>query len=157
MAGYPPYNPYAYAQQVNPYEQMRNNFQMQQNQYQQPYVQQVAPQNNFLKVVEGIESVNVADVPVDGNPYYFIKPDGSAIYAKRWLPDCTTRVVTYLPVENKQGVVDQKENPLNEELMNRFNMLEEKIDNISKMFSSNSKPVVKNNKKEEVNNDAKSN
>ena len=41
--------------------------------------------------------------------------------------------------------------------MNRFNMLEEKIDNISKMFSSNNKPVVKNNKKEEVNNDAKSN
>lgn len=157
MAGYPPYNPYAYAQQVNPYEQMRNNFQMQQNQYQQPYVQQVAPQNNFLKVVEGIESVNVADVPVDGNPYYFIKPDGSAIYAKRWLPDCTTRVVTYLHVENKQGVVEQKENSLNEELMNRFNMLEEKIDNISKMFSSNNKPVVKSNKKEEVNNDAKSN
>lgn len=157
MAGYPPYNPYAYTQQVNPYEQMRNNFQMQQSQYQQPYVQQVASQNNFLKVVEGIESVNVADVPVDGNSYYFIKPDGSAIYAKRWLPDCTTRVVTYLPVENKQEVVEQKENPLNEELMNRFNMLEEKIDNISKMFSSNNKSVAKNNKKEEVNNDAKSN
>lgn len=151
MAVYPPYNPYNYGQQINPYDsQMRNNnFQMQQQYVQPQYNQQVTQPNNFLKVVENIESVNVADIPVDGNSYYFIKPDGSAIYSKRWLPNCTTKIVTYLPVEEQQEVVDKKESLLNDEFINRFDSIEEKIDGLSKMFLANSKPATKG-KKEEV-------
>lgn len=154
MAVYPQYNPYSYGQQMNPYDaQMRsNNFQMQQPQQYIPtqYNQQVVPQNNFFKVVESIEAVNVADIPIDGNPYYFIKPDGSAIYSKRWLPNCsTTKIVTYLPLEEQQEVVNKNDILLSDEVMNRFNSIEEKIDGLSKMFSTNNKPVAKN-KKEDV-------
>ena len=86
-----------YQQQINPYVQRMENLQ----QFQQVLQQPPTFQNNFPvinKVVENIDMVKVADIPMDGNMYYFPKADGTEIYTKQFGIDGRTRILTFKPV-----------------------------------------------------------
>lgn len=128
-----PINPYNYQERVN-----ANQPQMQ--------VMQPLQNNNFIKVVDSVDSVRVADIPMDYNIYYFAKPDGSEVYSKCWNRNGTTDVRIYKQIENS---VEQSVNLANE-LIDRLNSLEGKIDNIEKLFVSISQPkqTVNKNKKD---------
>lgn len=85
-----------YQQQINPYMQRMENLQ----QFQQALQQPPTFQNNFSvisKVVENIDMVKVADIPMDGNMYYFPKADGTEIYTKQFGIDGRTRILTFKP------------------------------------------------------------
>lgn len=106
------------------------------------------------KVVESIDIVKATDIPMDGNMYYFPKADGSEIYAKQWLQNGRTNIITFIPVMSDEK--SKKEN-VNQESFEEFKIsleniksdlqtLNEKIDKISKT-PNNSKT------KKEVNTD----
>lgn len=81
--------------QFNPYLQRMENLQ----QFQQTL--NPAPQNQYMsigKVVESMDMVKVADIPMDGNVYYFPKADGSEIYSKQFMPNGQTRILTFKPI-----------------------------------------------------------
>ena len=42
--------------------------------------------------------VKATDIPMDGNVYYFPKADGSVIYGKQWLPNGTTKILSFKAV-----------------------------------------------------------
>lgn len=146
---YPNYlNPYmgGYMGQQNPMNQMNQANQM------QPYQQNYQQQNNYnpvSKVVDSLEMVRTQDIPMDGQMYFFPKADGTIVYGKRWLPNCTTQITAYMPqVENKNEAIADKEivdaskvTISDTELSQRMVSIEEKIDNIEKILSK--KPVVK--------------
>lgn len=131
--------------------QMDNRFnQLQQFQWslqnmQQPQTQ---PQNNQLigKIVDNIEMVKIADIPMDGNVYYFPKADGSEIYGKRWLPSGQTQTVTYklfAPSEelanNDEKVPTIEADGLLELFNSRFDELADKIEKLSKTTTPKAK------------------
>lgn len=116
----------------------------------QPMVQQyVQPMNGLLgKVVDSLEVVKATDVPMDGNCYYFPKADGTEIYAKRWLSNGTTEVVTYKPsmeVVPAQESVEQK--TLHGDILEKLDGIEERIGKIEKSLGNRSTQV--RSKKEE--------
>lgn len=96
MQPYPNPNYYTqYQQQFNPYLQRMENLQ----QFQQTI--NPAPQNQYMsigKVVESMDMVKVADIPMDGQPYYFPKADGTEIYSKQFMPNGQTRILTFKPL-----------------------------------------------------------
>ncbi|MBR5172903.1 MAG: hypothetical protein IKW14_05845 [Phascolarctobacterium sp.] len=99
-----------YQQQINPYVQRMENLQ----QFQQVLQQPPTFQNNFPvinKVVENIDMVKVADIPMDGNMYYFPKADGTEIYTKQFGIDGRTRILTFKPVldENTNNLPNEEE------------------------------------------------
>lgn len=97
MQPYPNPNYYMqYQQQYNPYLQRMENLQ----QFQQAINPPVQSQQ-FIpigKIVESIDMVKVADIPMDGNTYYFPKADGSEIYSKQFMPNGQTRILTFKPL-----------------------------------------------------------
>lgn len=118
--------------------------QFQSMQYQQPQNQfNQMQQNNRL--VEGYEQVKYAEVPADGSAYYFYKADGSEIYSKKWLPNCTTDVKVYkLCVED-----EAKSNPFEDmtnAILDKLNSLDERLQKIEKSFLGRNNTA----KKEEV-------
>lgn len=141
---YPNYmNPYmsGYMGQQNPVNQFG-----QVNQP-QPYQQQNS-YNPVSKVVDSLEMVRTQDIPMDGQLYFFPKADGSIVYGKRWLPNCTTQITAYIPqVESKPEIAATEKDEAKQvfvsdaELSQRMVAIEEKIDNIEKLLSK--KPVVK--------------
>lgn len=99
-----------YQQQINPYMQRMENLQ----QFQQALQQPPTFQSNFPiinKVVENIDMVKVADIPMDGNMYYFPKADGTEIYTKQFGIDGRTRILTFKPVldENPSNSPSEEE------------------------------------------------
>lgn len=124
--------------QFNPYLQRMENLQ----QFQQTI--NPAPQNQYMsigKVVESMDMVKVADIPMDGQPYYFPKADGSEIYSKQFMPNGQTRILTFKPITDD----NPNDLPLGEEKLkfDTFNeilegiqadikTLSEKVDKISK-------------------------
>ena len=78
-------------QQYNPYMQRMENLQQFQQAIQQPLQNNpnLSPGLNMLaslgKVVESMDMVKVADIPMDGNMYYFPKADGTEIYSKQFM------------------------------------------------------------------------
>lgn len=113
----------------------------------QPPVQQ--RQNSVLpgKIVESFEVFKTIDIPMDGNIYYFPKADGTELYTKKWLPNGTTLTLTYRLKEDENGVsVETNDNDL---IIEKLNMLDEKIAKIEKMFSKPSNNG-RGNKKEEL-------
>lgn len=152
MQPYP--NPNYYLQymqpQINPYMQRMENLQQ---------FQQTLNGNQFQpigKMVESIEMVKTIEIPMDGNLYYFPKPDGTEVYSKQWLPNGQTRILTFKPLlddePNNSTPNDQKSNlgalervtgALQEEL-NKLNLrLDEISEKISaKSFSKSKKEVV---------------
>lgn len=129
-----------YQQQINPYMQRMENLQ----QFQQALQQPPTFQNNFSvisKVVENIDMVKVADIPMDGNMYYFPKADGTEIYTKQFGMDGRTRILTFKPVldENPNNLPSEEEklkiDTFNDVLMGiqrDIKELTEKVDKITK-------------------------
>lgn len=129
-----------YQQQINPYMQRMENLQ----QFQQALQQPPTFQNNFSvisKVVENIDMVKVADIPMDGNMYYFPKADGTEIYTKQFGMDGRTRILTFKPVldENPNNLSNEEEklkiDAFNDVLMGiqkDIKELTEKVDKITK-------------------------
>ena len=129
-----------YQQQINPYIQRMENLQ----QFQQALQQPPTFQNNFSvisKVVENIDMVKVADIPMDGNMYYFPKADGTEIYTKQFGMDGRTRILTFKPVldENPNNSPNEEEkmkiDAFNDVLMGiqkDIKELTEKVDKITK-------------------------
>ena len=129
-----------YQQQINPYMQRMENLQ----QFQQALQQPPTFQNNFSvisKVVENIDMVKVADIPMDGNMYYFPKADGTEIYTKQFGMDGRTRILTFKPVldENPNNLPSEEEklkiDAFNDVLLGiqkDIKELAEKVDKITK-------------------------
>ena len=129
-----------YQQQINPYMQRMENLQ----QFQQALQQPPTFQNNFSvisKVVENIDMVKVADIPMDGNMYYFPKADGTEIYTKQFGMDGRTRILTFKPAldENPNNLPSEEEKlkieAFNDVLMGiqkDIKELTEKVDKITK-------------------------
>lgn len=103
---YIPYMPYNGYQQPSPYMDRLANLQQFQQSIQQPIPQpqmnvqpQMQPQNYLSgKVVDSLDVVKATDIPMDGNMYYFPKADGTEVFAKRWMANGTTQIITYKPV-----------------------------------------------------------
>lgn len=90
-------NYYAWSQQYfpqqNPYLQRIENLQQ--------FQQTLQPQTQVPaigKIVESVDIVKVTDIPMDGNMYYFPKADGTEIYAKQFMSNGQTRILTFKPV-----------------------------------------------------------
>lgn len=122
---YPNYQGYQQTQQYNPYQMQY------QPQIQQP--QLVQPTLNG-KIVDGIDTVKIQDVPM-GSFGVYPKADMSGVYVKVWQNDGSTRIIEYSPIvtENKpvEKVFNYEEafNSLKESIAN----LDSKIDKIQSM------------------------
>lgn len=133
------YPQYQQPMQPNPYMQRMENLQ----QFQQainpaPQSQQFMP---LGKVVDSVDMVKVADIPMDGSPYYFPRADGSEIYSKQFMPNGQTRILTFKPIlESEPNTLSNDEEKLKFDTFNAFlegiqadiKTLSEKVDKISK-------------------------
>ena len=140
---YYPFNTNYQPAQQNPYMQ-RMEYLQQYQQNLQPQVPQPQMSNQLPalgKIVESIDIVKATDIPMDGNMYYFPKADGSEIYAKQWLANGTSQILSFKPVLNdSQGnVQDKQEMPkmgLSDDLvmafMQRFDDLTDRFDKLEK-------------------------
>lgn len=132
-----PYNYNANVQNYQPYGNMTNN-----------YLQQ---SNVVNKIVDSLEVVKATDIPMDGNTYYFPKADGTEIYGKRWLPNCTTEIISYKKVieevTSEPNVEGNKIDLLT--VMSRFDELNERFDKLEKSLYP--KQTNQNKRKENVN------
>lgn len=137
--------------QYNPYADRIAQLQAQQQQLQAS--QNMAP---LGKVIESIDVLKTLEVPMDGQQYYFPKADGSEVYTKQWLPNGTTRILTFKP-SLEEGV---DENTLEQEKLNveQFNKVVEgilnEIQTINLKIDKISKPSTTTKAKKEVVEDA---
>ena len=121
------------------------NFMNQQPQYQnyfnQPLQQQIQmqPQQNFSngKIVDSIEMVKFADIPMDGNNYYFPKADGTEIFSKRWLANGSTEINTYAKIDVNQ--LESDKNTFEDTLMEKLNIIDERIEKLEKGLSKSTR------------------
>lgn len=140
------YQPFNYQPTFQPMQQ-----QMPMSFYSQPMqqpmqMQQVQQNQSSGKIVDSIEMVKFADVPMDGNSYYFPKADGTEIYSKRWLANGSTEVNTYVKVDVNNPEEEKQQfdfNLMENNIMEKLNSLDERMAKLEKGFS---KPVT--NKKE---------
>ena len=126
-----------YNQLPNPYmDRMAQLLQYQQS-LQQPVSQ--AQMSAMGKIVDSIDVVKAADIPMDGNSYYFPKADGTEVYCKQWLQNGTTRILTFKPVseDNPNNLSSDTEklkisisDEFTEAFMKRFDELEKRIDDL---------------------------
>lgn len=133
-----------------------NNYMGFQPQFQKPiggYVPNNMPQNNFqeigcqaLRVVESEKSVENIDVPMDGKPYYFVKADGSEIYAKFWTEEMKTKINKFCLVNSEPEKVEDKVD-LDSIVGKYFNILDknigDKIDSINESILNINKQTQK--------------
>lgn len=122
--------------QFNPYLQRMENLQQ--------FQQTLQPTNQIPaigKVVESMDIVKVTDIPMDGQPYYFPKADGSEIYSKQFMPNGQTRILTFKPItEDNPNNLPLDEEKLKFDTFNAFlegiqadiKTLSDKVDKISK-------------------------
>lgn len=125
-----------YQQQYNPYLQRIENLQQ--------FQQTLQPTNQIPaigKVVESMDIVKVTDIPMDGQPYYFPKADGSEIYSKQFMPNGKTRILTFKPItdDNTNNLLLEEEktkfdtfNAFLEGIQADIKTLSDKVDKISK-------------------------
>ena len=101
------YYPQMQQQNYNPYIDRMNYLQQYQQNLQQPLLPtQMSGANQFTplgKMVDSVEVVKATDIPMDGNVYYFPKADGSVVYGKQWLPNGTTKILSFKAV-SEEGV-----------------------------------------------------
>lgn len=141
MSYYPQMQPmFNQMPQYNPYMDRLSQLQAQQ--------QQMQPTQNYTtlgKVVEGVDVLKTLEVPMDGTMYYFPKADGTEVYSKQWLPNGTTRILTFKPIlDDKIDKSTLDEEKLNLEefnkvlvgIQNDIQSLNDKIDKISKPSTS---------------------
>lgn len=102
----------------------------QQGMNQQANQAQIQPQLLNGKIVDGIDTVKIQEVPIGGYGVY-PKADLSTIYVKEWLNDGTTKIVSYCPINDDNSSVSKDkndyENKLNEIYM-LIGELNKKID-----------------------------
>lgn len=111
MAQYPNYLNQPFQPQYNypqyGYQPMQPDRLSQLQQFQQSLQPtQMSTSNQLMtlgKIVDSVDVVKATDVPMDGNMYYFPKADGTEIYAKQWLPNGQTRILTFKPIENAEA------------------------------------------------------
>lgn len=134
-------NPYMPMQ--NPYMERMAQLQQYQQSLQQPMLPtQISGSNQMSalgKIVDSIDVVKAADIPMDGNAYYFPKADGTEVYCKQWLQNGTTRILTFKPVSednpiNLSADTEKLKIGLSDEVtdvfMKRFDELEKRIDDL---------------------------
>lgn len=121
-------NYYAWSQQYfpqqNPYMQRIENLQ----QFQQTLQPQAQMQNQFAtfgKIVESMDIVKVTDIPMDGNMYYFPKADGTEIYAKQFMSNGQTHILTFKPL-----LEDDTNNSSSEDIKTQFGAFGEVLEGI---------------------------
>lgn len=122
--------------QFNPYLQRMENLQQ--------FQQTLQPTNQIPaigKVVESMDMVKVTDIPMDGQPYYFPKADGTEIYSKQFMPNGQTRILTFKPItDDNPNNLPLDEEKLKFDTFNAFlegiqadiKTLTDKVDKISK-------------------------
>lgn len=160
MAQYPNYLNPSYQQLTNyqnyGYQPMQmdrfSQLQQFQQSLQQPQMQQQPAFAPLGKIVESLEIVKATDIPMDGNMYYFPKADGSEIYAKHWLQNGKTEILTFKPVLEEHTINSaQNEEKLKLGALDEFTeLLESKLEEFYKKISS-SKSASR--AKKEVNDD----
>jgi hypothetical protein len=93
------------------------------------------------KVVESIDIVKATDIPMDGNMYYFPKADGTEIYAKQWMPNGQTRILTFKPIlDNGAGNSTQNAEKSNLGNIDEFTeVLENKLNEFYKRITDTKK------------------
>jgi transcription termination factor NusB len=88
-----------------------------------------------------MDVLKTLEVPMDGNMYYFPKADGTEVYTKQWLPNGTTRILTFKPsLDDKvdENTLDEEKlnveqfNKVVEGILNEIQTINSKIDKISK-------------------------
>lgn len=153
-------NPYLQQNQQrygNPYQQPVQQMQSQQqpvyNQMQQaPQVPQQIQQPQLIgHVVDGQETIQASDVPMNAPYALFPKNDLSEIYLKSWTANGTIQTIVFKPVQNQQtdnlpstqsemkiGLSDDA----TEAFMKRFDELGRKLDELENSMS-NSKPKTR--------------
>lgn len=142
MQQYPSYYPqmqqpmFNQMPQYNPYADRIAQLQAQQQQLQAS--QNMTP---LGKIVESMDVLKTLEVNMDGNVYYFPKADGTEIYTKQWLPNGTTRILTFKPsLDDKvdENAIDEEKlnveqfNKVVEGILNEIQTINLKIDKISK-------------------------
>jgi len=143
--------------QYNPYMQRMENLQQFQQAIQQPVVPtSMSGANQFTplgKIVESMDMVKVADIPMDGNMYYFPKADGTEIYSKQFGTDGKTRILTFKPYyeddtdslssNNKKmkiGISDE----VTEVFLNMLNQINARLENLeASLPKSNTRGRIK--------------
>ena len=117
MAQYPNYLNQPFQPQYNypqyGYQPMQPDRLSQLQQFQQTLQPtQMSTSNQLMtlgKIVDSVDVVKATDVPMDGNMYYFPKADGTEIYAKQWLSNGQTRILTFKPILDN-GVDNSSQN-----------------------------------------------
>lgn len=129
---YPMYGSYGNQFQQAPQTQ----YQYQLNQPQQYQAQQL--QQNANRIVEGYEQVKFTEIPVDGSTYFFFKADGSEIYSKKWLPNCTTEIKTYRQYfeDTEPDTKTEELSSMTSQILEKLNSLEERFAKLEKAFAS---------------------
>lgn len=138
------YQPFGYQPNMQMQQQIPMNFYPQSmQQMQQPMqMQQVQQNQSSGKIVDSIDMVKFTDVPMDGNPYYFPKADGTEIYSKRWLANGTTEINTFVKVDVNNPEEEKQQfdfNLMENNIMEKLNSLDERMAKLEKGFS---KPVT---------------
>lgn len=124
-----PYPSYAYPNYQQQFQNPGINY------FPQPIQQQVGLNG---KVVEGIDSVKMMDIPMDGNNYYFPKADGREIYTKRWLANGSTEIIVYkrFVEENEHEEEKFNFNEMESNIMEKLNSIDERFAKFEKGFSA---------------------
>lgn len=111
-----------------------------------PYVQnnefvnrQQMNNTSTIRIVENIKSVENIDIPMDGNSYYFLKADGTEIYAKSWTKDMTTKINKFILEQDEVENVPKFEDTIKGYLetmegniCNRFDSLNERLNKLDR-------------------------
>lgn len=152
MPQYGPIQPYQ--QQYGAAQPYMDRLAQLQNQAQQQVQQPTQSAPNYIngKIVDSLDVVKATDIPMDGNMYYFPKADGSEMYAKHWLPNGTTEIITYKPQTEKNNsdidntpteLIANKNDAFNdfsEGIMKRFDSIENRFDKLEKSIITPSAP-----------------
>lgn len=98
--------------QGNPYGYQMYQQPVTQSQAQQQVPQQVSQQMQSFrqpmglqgKIVDSLEAVKAADIPLDGSVTYFALANGEAIATKQLMQDGTSKTIVYKPIDDKESV-----------------------------------------------------
>lgn len=161
MSQYPTYYPQQMYTGYSPQMQMQQNPTMYMDRLSQLHAQQMQqPQmtvaNQFTplgKMVDSVEVVKATDIPMDGNVYYFPKADGSVVYGKQWLPNGTTKILSFKAVseedvESPASDLESLKTAITNELTDIFMDKFDDITNSLKRLERSIRPVQVKPKKE---------
>lgn len=164
MAQYPMYpygNPYGYQQPMMNYQPMDRLAQIQQN-YNQTIPQFQQTQQPVMglngEIVDGIDVVKAKNVDMTGQPTLYPKSDFSEIYVKRLMPDASSRIFTYRPVDDTPKILSNKSSDtdilnemfvqLRQDLLNEINGVKELVGTLAPVSGPSANKTVRGGSKE---------